>query len=97
MMFMFLLVLGSVKISVKSSGCKAQADTDQLGELDVSVFYFLPLLSEVDCTCLAIVEESPCSLTDSPSIFRVLVVVPGIILRSDAMMVSQIAKALTFL
>ena len=28
MMFMFLLVSGSVKISVKSSGCKAQADTD---------------------------------------------------------------------
>ena len=50
MMFMFLLVLGSERISVKSSGCKAQADTDQLGELEVSVLYFLPLLSGVDCT-----------------------------------------------
>lgn len=65
MMFMFLLVLDSVGISVKSSGCKAQADTDYLGELDISVFYFLPVLSGVDCTCLAIVEESLCSLTDS--------------------------------
>lgn len=64
-MFMFLLVLDSVGISVKSSGCKAQADTDYLGELDISVFYFLPVLSGVDCTCLAIVEESLCSLTDS--------------------------------
>ena len=45
--------------------CKAQADTDYLGELDISVFYFLPVLSGVDCTCLAIVEESLCSLTDS--------------------------------
>ena len=51
MMFMFLLVLDSVGISVKSSGCKAQADTDYLGELDISVFYFLPVLSGVDCTC----------------------------------------------
>lgn len=52
MMFMFLLVLDSVGISVKSSGCKAQADTDYLGELDISVFYFLPVLSGVDCTVL---------------------------------------------
>lgn len=74
---------------------------DGLGKSDISMLSFLPHLSWVKCICLTIVEERPCAPAHLPTHLFIVQMssgaayyVLGIILRSEAMVVSKTDKAL---